>query len=109
DVASQFATPGMTTQIRLGDLLGFFYNLAIACGLICQLPLVTMTLTAMGLDAEDAAPPVALRDRGCLRRDGGDHAGRRRHGADRHGRPDGGALFPERRALVPGRAAPRVG
>jgi sec-independent protein translocase protein TatC len=38
-VLSQFATPSMVTQIRLGDLLGFFYNLAIACGLVCQLPL----------------------------------------------------------------------
>jgi len=48
-VLEQFATPSMVTQIRLGDLLGFFYNLAIACGLVCQLPLVTMTLTAIGL------------------------------------------------------------
>jgi len=48
-VLSTFATPSMVTEIRLGELLGFFYNLAIACGLVCQLPLVTMTLTAMGL------------------------------------------------------------
>lgn len=48
-VLSGFMTPSMVAQIRLGDLLGFFYNLAIACGLVCQLPLVTMTLTAMGL------------------------------------------------------------
>ena len=48
-VLGQFATPSMMVQIRLGDLLGFFYNLAIACGLVCQLPLVTMTLTAVGL------------------------------------------------------------
>ena len=56
-VLSQFATPSMVTQIRLGDLLGFFYNLAIACGLVCQLPLVTMTLTAIGL----VTPGVLLR------------------------------------------------
>jgi sec-independent protein translocase protein TatC len=48
-VLSGFMTPSMVAQIRLGDLLGFFYNLAIACGLVCQLPLVTMTLTAIGL------------------------------------------------------------
>jgi sec-independent protein translocase protein TatC len=48
-VLEGFMTPSMVAQIRLGDLLGFFYNLAIACGLVCQLPLVTMTLTAMGL------------------------------------------------------------
>ena len=48
-VLEQFATPSMVVQIRLGDLLGFFYNLAIACGLVCQLPLVTMTLAAIGL------------------------------------------------------------
>lgn len=48
-VLSRFMTPSMVAQIRLGDLLGFFYNLGIACGLICQLPLVTMTLTMIGL------------------------------------------------------------
>jgi sec-independent protein translocase protein TatC len=48
-VLSGFMTPSMVAEIRLGDLLGFFYNLAIACGLVCQLPLVTMTLTAIGL------------------------------------------------------------
>ena len=48
-VLEGFMTPSMVAQIRLGDLLGFFYNLAIACGLVCQLPLVTMTLTALGL------------------------------------------------------------
>jgi sec-independent protein translocase protein TatC len=48
-VLEGFMTPSMVAQIRLGDLLGFFYNLAIACGLVCQLPLVTMTLTAIGL------------------------------------------------------------
>jgi sec-independent protein translocase protein TatC len=49
DLLSQFMTPSMTAQIRLGDLLGFFYNMAFACGVVCQLPLVTMTLTALGL------------------------------------------------------------
>jgi sec-independent protein translocase protein TatC len=48
-VLSGFMTPSMVAQIRLGELLGFFYNLGIACGLVCQLPLVTMTLTALGL------------------------------------------------------------
>jgi sec-independent protein translocase protein TatC len=48
-VLSGFMTPSMVAQIRLSDLLGFFYNLCFACGLVCQLPLVTMTLTAMGL------------------------------------------------------------
>ena len=48
-VLSGFMTPNMVAQIRLSDLLGFFYNLGLACGVVCQLPLVTMTLTAMGL------------------------------------------------------------
>jgi sec-independent protein translocase protein TatC len=49
DVLGQFMTPSMTAQIRLGSLLGFFYNLALACGLVGQLPLVTMALTGLGL------------------------------------------------------------
>ncbi len=48
-VLGGFMTPSMVAQIRLNDLLGFFYNLGLACGLVCQLPLVTMMLTAMGL------------------------------------------------------------
>jgi sec-independent protein translocase protein TatC len=56
-VLERFLTPSMRAQIRLGDLLGFVYNLAIACGLVCQLPLVTMTLTAIGL----VTPRVLLR------------------------------------------------
>jgi sec-independent protein translocase protein TatC len=48
-VLQSFLTPSIKAQIRLGDLLGFLYNLAFACGLVCQLPLVTMTLTAIGL------------------------------------------------------------
>ncbi len=49
DVLTAFMTPSMTAQIRVGSLLGFFYNMALACGVVCQLPLVTMTLTAIGL------------------------------------------------------------
>lgn len=48
-VLAGFATPSMVTQIRLGDLLGFFYNLALGCGLMCQLPLVTLVLTLAGV------------------------------------------------------------
>jgi sec-independent protein translocase protein TatC len=48
-VLSGFMTPNMTAEIRLGSLLDFVYNMALACGLVCQLPLVTMTLTAIGL------------------------------------------------------------
>jgi sec-independent protein translocase protein TatC len=48
-VLTGFMTPSMVAQIRLSDLLGFFYNLGLACGVVCQLPLVTMSLTAMGL------------------------------------------------------------
>jgi sec-independent protein translocase protein TatC len=49
EVLGQFATPSMKAEIRLSALLGFFYNIAIACGLVFQLPLVTMTLTALGI------------------------------------------------------------
>jgi sec-independent protein translocase protein TatC len=48
-VLGGFATASMKSQIQLSALLGFVYNLSIACGLVFQLPLVTMTLTAMGL------------------------------------------------------------
>jgi sec-independent protein translocase protein TatC len=48
-VMSNFMTPSMRAQIQLGALLSFVYNLALACGLVFQLPLVTMTLTGMGL------------------------------------------------------------
>lgn len=48
-VLSGFMTPSVRAEIRLGSLLGFVYNLSLACGLVFQLPLVTMTLTAMGL------------------------------------------------------------
>lgn len=49
EVMSQFQTPSMRSEIRVGALLGFFYNMALACGLVCQLPMVTMALTAIGL------------------------------------------------------------
>jgi len=48
-VLGGFMTPSMQAQIRVGALLSFFYNLALACGVVFQLPLVTMTLTALGL------------------------------------------------------------
>ncbi|MBI5169664.1 MAG: twin-arginine translocase subunit TatC [Candidatus Eisenbacteria bacterium] len=48
-VLQQFLTPGMVSQIRLSLLLDFFYNMALACGVLMQLPLVTMLLTAIGL------------------------------------------------------------
>jgi sec-independent protein translocase protein TatC len=48
-VLHQFMTPSMRAQIQLSTLLGFFYNIALACGVVMQLPLVTMALTALGL------------------------------------------------------------
>ncbi len=48
-VLEAFKTPSMIVQVRLSELLGFFYNVSLACGVIMQLPLVTMTLTAIGL------------------------------------------------------------
>ncbi|MBI5710113.1 MAG: twin-arginine translocase subunit TatC [Candidatus Eisenbacteria bacterium] len=48
-VLSGFMTPSMRAEIRIGALLGFVYNMALACGVVFQLPLVTMTLTALGL------------------------------------------------------------
>jgi sec-independent protein translocase protein TatC len=48
-VLGGFLTPSMQAQYRIGALLSFFYNLALACGVVFQLPLVTMTLTALGL------------------------------------------------------------
>jgi len=49
EVLSNFLVAGVTTQIRLGALLDFSYNLALACGILMQLPLVTLLLTAIGL------------------------------------------------------------
>lgn len=48
-VLEKFLTPGMVMQMRLSLLLDFFYNLSLACGLLSQLPLVTMLLTGLGL------------------------------------------------------------
>ena len=48
-VLGGFMTPSMEPQIQVGPLLSFVYNLMLACGVVFQLPLVTMTLTALGL------------------------------------------------------------
>ncbi len=48
-VLDQFTTKSMVMQIQLSTLLGFFYNISLACGVVMQLPLVCMALTAMGL------------------------------------------------------------
>ncbi len=48
-ILDQFTTPSMVMQIQLSTLLGFFYNISLACGVVMQLPLVCMALTAMGL------------------------------------------------------------
>jgi sec-independent protein translocase protein TatC len=48
-VLGGFMTPSMQAQIRLTELLGFVYNMVLACGVVFQLPLVCMSLTAMGL------------------------------------------------------------
>ena len=48
-VLSGFLTPSMKAEIRIAELMGLAYNLSIACGLVFQMPLVTMALTAMGL------------------------------------------------------------
>lgn len=48
-VLETFLTAGMVMQMRLNLLLDFFYNMVIACGLLAQLPLVTMLLTGIGL------------------------------------------------------------
>lgn len=49
DVLETFLVAGVTTQIRLGALLDFTYNLSLACGILMQLPLVTLLLTSIGL------------------------------------------------------------
>lgn len=48
-VLEQFLVKGVLTQIRLSSLLEFTYNMALACGILMQLPLVTMLLTGIGL------------------------------------------------------------
>ena len=48
-VLQSFMTPSMVAQIRLSELLAFTYNMALACGIVFQLPLVSMMLTAIGI------------------------------------------------------------
>ena len=48
-VLEGFNPKGVVNNIRLSLLLEFSYNLALACGILMQLPLVTMLLTAIGL------------------------------------------------------------
>jgi len=48
-VLENFLVPGVTTEIRLSALLEFTYNLALACGVLMQLPMVALLLTAIGL------------------------------------------------------------
>ena len=48
-VLEQFTVPGVSSEIRLSSLLEFTYNLAIACGLLMQMPMVALLLTAIGL------------------------------------------------------------
>ena len=49
DVLKTFQTPSMEQQIRLSSLLGFVYNLAVATGVVFQLPLVAGALAALRL------------------------------------------------------------
>jgi sec-independent protein translocase protein TatC len=48
-VLMSFSTPSMQVQIQVAPLLDFAYNLALACGVVFQLPLVLMALSALGL------------------------------------------------------------
>jgi sec-independent protein translocase protein TatC len=48
-VLEQFLVPGVSTEIRLSALLEFTYNLALACGLLMQMPMVALLLTAIGI------------------------------------------------------------
>ena len=48
-VLEQFLVKGVVTQIRLSSLLDFTYNLALSCGILMQLPMVTLLLTAIGI------------------------------------------------------------
>jgi sec-independent protein translocase protein TatC len=62
-VLEQFLVPGVSTEIRLSALLEFTYNLAIACGLLMQMPMVALLLTAIGI----VTPGFLLRQwRGAL-------------------------------------------
>ncbi|MBI5837292.1 MAG: twin-arginine translocase subunit TatC [Candidatus Eisenbacteria bacterium] len=48
-VMETFLTPSMQQVLRLHDVLGFVYNLCLACGILFQLPLVTLILSWIGL------------------------------------------------------------
>jgi sec-independent protein translocase protein TatC len=48
-VLTGFMTPSMNAQIRVEELLGMTYSMVLACGVVCQLPLVLMMLTMVGL------------------------------------------------------------
>lgn len=48
-VLTGFMTPGMKAEIQVEALLGMTYGMMLACGIVCQLPLVLMMLTAIGL------------------------------------------------------------
>lgn len=54
-VLTGFMTPSMTAEIRVESLLSMMYAMALASGVVCQLPLVLMILTAIGL-----VTPMAL-------------------------------------------------
>jgi sec-independent protein translocase protein TatC len=49
EVLRTFLTPSMQQEIRLSSLLGFLYNLALATGVVFQLPLVAGALAALRL------------------------------------------------------------
>ncbi len=44
-----FQTASMAPMLRLQDVLRFIYNMCLACGVLFQLPLVTLLLTAIGV------------------------------------------------------------
>ena len=52
-VLDRFLFPGLLSQIRLSFLLDFTYNLALSCGILMQMPLVAMLLTAVGVVTPD--------------------------------------------------------
>ena len=49
EVLSGFMTASMKADIRVSALLGMTYSMALACGIVCQMPLVMMMLTAVGI------------------------------------------------------------
>jgi sec-independent protein translocase protein TatC len=48
-VLRTFLTPSMRQNLRLSDVLGFVYNMCLACGILFQLPLATLLLSWAGL------------------------------------------------------------